>query len=148
MTPPGMTKNKKHRLTFHPETNHAILAIASHEKGYHLAWTLNNELGWQLVRAGEYRITQKKQQITQSFPLFHWEDQTRALSCHLIANRSETGILVPKLKNIDFFLHIAPSPEEPFLKELRERLNNLPVIITSLLIDPGEYPRLAEMIFE
>ncbi len=143
-----MAKTKKHRLTLNPGADHAILAIASHEKGYHLAWALNNELGMHLIRQGEYRVTQKKPQSVQTFPLFRWDDQTRMLSWHLIANRSETGILVPKLKNIDYFLHISPQPDDPFIIELRNRINDLPVIITTFRISPEEYPRLAEMIFE
>ena len=143
-----MAKSKKHRLTLHPEIDHVILAIASHEKGYHLAWTLNHAMGMHLVREGEYRITQKKQQAVQTFPLFRWDDQTRMLSYHLVANRSETGILVARLRNIDFFLHIAPQPDEPFLTELYSRINALPVIITTFRIAPEEHPRLSEMVFE
>jgi len=143
-----MTKSKKHRLSLHEEIDHALLAIASHEKGYHLAWTLNNETGMHLVRAGEYGITRKKQNVTQSFPLFRWDDQTRMVTYHLVANRSETGILIPKLKNIDFFLHISPKPERPFLNKLLEQLITLPVIITAFPVDPGEHPLLAGMIFE
>jgi hypothetical protein len=143
-----MTKTRKHRLTLEPATNHLIVAIASHEKGYHLAWTLNNKLGMHLVRTGEYTITRKKQEIEQSFPLFRWDDETRMLSFHLVANRSESGILVDKMKNIDFFLHISPKPEEPFLTNLLQQLMALPVIITSFPVAPDENPVLANMIFE
>ena len=143
-----MTKSKKHRLTLHEEIDHALLAIASHEKGYHLAWTLNKEVGMHLVRAGEYRITRKKQNVSQSFPLFRWNDQTRMVTYHLVANRSESGILIPKLKNIDFFLHLSPTPEETFLNKLLQQLVTLPVIITAFQINPADHPLLADMIFE
>jgi hypothetical protein len=143
-----MAKSKKHRLTFLPETDHALLAISSHEKGYHLAWTLNNKLEMNLVHAGEYRITKKRQHTEQSFPLYSWYDQTRMLSYHLVANRSESGVLENKLKNIDFFLHISPHPDDLFVNNLLEQISQLPVIITAFRIDPDEYPLLAEMVFE
>jgi hypothetical protein len=143
-----MAKAKKHKLSFLPEADHIILAIASHEKGYHLAWTLNNHLGMHLIRTGDYSITKKKQELVQSFPLFSWTDQTKMLSYHLVANRSESGILVNKLKNIDFFLHISPAPEGPFIDQLLDQLPHLPVIITAFRIDPADYPVLNEMVFE
>ena len=101
-----------------------------------------------LVRAGDYSITKKKQEVVQTFPLFSWTDQTKMLAYHLVANRSESGILVNKLKNIDFFLHISPPPEEPFSEQLLEQLTRLPVIITAFRINPAVHPALNEMIFE
>ncbi len=141
-----MPKTRKHRLLLEPDQNFLLIAIASHEKGYHLSWILNKETGSHFIRSSDFRIDRKNTPL--SFPVFGWEDKNKLLSYHLIANRSENGFLFDDLKNIDFFLHISPDPGESFARELQDQLKTLPVIYTCFSIDTKKYPSAGMLQFD
>jgi len=130
-----MVKIKKHRLPLELNPDYLLVAIASHEKGYHLSWILNQALGSHFARTSDYQSLYKKTDTVQSFPLFLWEDETRMLSYHLVSNRSENGFLFDDLRNIDFFLHVCPDPGKDFTVQLIRKLKEIPIIYACFPVD-------------
>ncbi len=141
-----MAKIKKHRLSLEPDRDYYLAAIASHEKGYHMGWILNRELGTHFVRSADFGTTRKNTNLL--FPVFAWEDENKMLSWHLISNRSEHGFLFDDLKNIDFLLHITPRPGDAFIYDLENKLKTIPVIYAFFPVYPEEYPTADALQFD
>jgi len=120
--------------------DYVMIAIASHEKGYHLSWILNQELGFRFARTFDYKIIQEKTKRVLIFPVFSWEDEIKMLDYHLISNRTENGFLFEGLRNIDYFLHITPDPGKEFSYHLQTEMKKIPVIYTCFLIDAEVQP--------
>ncbi|GEM_PF-7105609 len=141
-----MGKTKKYGLSPGVSPEHTVVAIASHERIYLLAWKLNQHLHMDLSASGEYRMKRKGKEL--AFPLFRWYDETRMLSYHLLANRTPEAVLVPALRNIDFFLHITPAPPHDQMETILHTLRNMQEVITSFLPPLDEHPPLRNMILE
>ncbi len=141
-----MARTKKHRLLIEPDRDYFLSAIASHEKGYHLSWILNRELGAHFIRTADFGITRKNSKAL--FPVFAWKDEKKMLSWHLIANRSENGFLFEKLKNIDFLLHIAPHPGPEFTGNLEIHMKKIPEIYICFPVDPAGNPLADSLQFD
>ncbi len=135
-----MAKIKKHRLTIDPAPDYILIAIASHEKGYHLSWILNEKSGFSFARTSDYKIMRKKGKTTLVFPVFSSEDEIKMLRYYLISNRTENGFLFEELRAIDYLLHISPDPGKEFSDQLQTELKKIPVIYTCFLIDPEIHP--------
>ncbi len=90
------TKKRRVKLNFDYETSLFIFALASHQADYRLSWSLNEHLGIELTR----------QKNNDDFQWFLFFDETKNAYFKLIPNFNDTGLLLKKYKNIDFFLLI------------------------------------------
>lgn len=88
-----------------------LVGISSDFFDYQLSWKLNTGCGLNLQFG---RTIEKKRADNEIvvFTSYYCEDGEKFF--RLISNRSDFGYLLPKLKNIDFFLYIQGISEEEF----------------------------------
>ncbi len=141
-----MAAKKKYGIRLDAPPDHAVLAIASHEKIYRLAWRLNQTFGAALTATDPYTVKRKDEEL--SFPLFRWYDELKMVTWHLMANRSAEGYFLPSLRNVDFFLLLAPAPEDASVHEIITSLRQIDLVITAFSIDLSQYRSLRDLVLE
>ena len=129
-----MPKNIK--LAFKPEIEYQLIGISSHENDYHLSWSINQNIGFNLVRSNNLSIFNKQLGEQQEFSVFSFDNEDNFLLFNLISNTGANGFLFPEMRNIDFFLQIYGESDDKFILKLIIKLNRIDIINTSFVIDP------------
>lgn len=118
-----------------PTDDFKIIAIASHEKDYQLAWNLNTELSFDFSKKNDLIIQKTKANVQQVFSRFSCTNDILHLTFDLIANKSEQGFLLNQFSNIDFFLKISGETSNEYMMQLNEKIKKCTFVITSFLLD-------------
>ncbi|MGM0649428.1 MAG: IPExxxVDY family protein, partial [Bacteroidota bacterium] len=101
---------KAKRLKHTPETEFYLIAIASSEDAYRLSWVINDILDIQLKRADPLKIWEENKENPGKYICYAYISEEQQGVCRLISNKSESGLLEPKLKQFDFFLQFQHLP--------------------------------------
>ncbi len=73
----------------------------------------------------------------QEFSTFHYIDEISYIDYRIIANKSESLVLLDELKAIDYFLIINGEFHDGFKEDLQSKLRSVPYIQAVFLIDPN-----------
>ena len=113
-------------LEYLEEVDFFVLAINSHTKGYKLCWELNNKLNLNFIK-NKYHILEEK--IKLEFSRFTSENTELEVQYDLVSNYSKNGYLIPKFKNIDYFLKIQNLFWEKEKIDFIEKMQQIPEIL-------------------
>ncbi|MCX6249631.1 MAG: IPExxxVDY family protein [Bacteroidetes bacterium] len=126
---------KKVLLDIHSEpTYYTLIGLACHLRDYRLSYHLNKKLEFSFVKEQELCITLPGKQGYAGFSFFYYKDEDHQNAYCLIANRSESLILVPEMKQLDFVLLV----EGEFKKNRKDGLirciSTIPNVLTAFEI--------------
>ena len=131
-------------LEYLDEVDFIVLAINSHAKGYKLCWEMNNRLKVNFIK-NKYHKPEETTEV--EFSRFTSEDKDLEIHHDLISNYSKGGQLLPKFKNIDYFLKI----QNPFWEKEKEefigKLSKIPEILLIFEFDLDKINSLSPFIF-
>ena len=131
-------------LEYLEEVDFIVLAINSHAKGYKLCWEMNNRLKVNFIK-NKYHNPEETTEV--EFSRFTSEDKDLEIHHDLISNYSKGGHLLPKYKNIDYFLKI----QNPFWEKEKEefigKLSKIPEILLIFEFDLDSISSLNPFIF-
>lgn len=97
----------KHILKFELDYDFELIGISTHLKIHKLAWLLNKELNLNFTRLENHSLRKKGLESDSEFAKFQFDDQINRSVYTLLENKGINGLLVPELKNIDFFMLIS-----------------------------------------
>jgi hypothetical protein len=106
-----------HQLEVDYDYNFVLLGIGCHERDYRLCWLMNKCFNFNLEREESILC----EEDGPEYPLFRsYHDGPYA--CSVIKNRVDGGILMPELKQVDYFFCSDQSLQLPedFVKNLRQ----------------------------
>jgi len=126
------------------EVDFFVLAINSHTKGYKLCWELNNKLNLNFIK-NKYHILEEK--IKLEFSRFTSENTELEVQYDLVSNYSKNGYLIPKFKNIDYFLKIQNLFWEKEKIDFIEKTQQIPEILLIFEFDLDSINSLKPFIF-
>lgn len=96
-----------------------LIGISCHLKDFRLSFLLNRQLELDLVKMDDFR----------DFSFYFCRDDDRMNSYFLLGNRGQESILMPELKQTDYFLllegHVRKSQKEKLLDKIRSTQNVL-----------------------
>lgn len=120
---------KKNKLVIEYRFDFELTGIASTAKGYKLAWAINQETGFHLVRQPDLAVGFKKD-VEKFFTFYAYE--TRLNRLKLFRNKpvdSTSGkyLLVPEFPHFDFIL-LTQSEDPDFNARITEILRSVPFI--------------------
>ena len=108
-------------LDYLEEVDFTVLAINSHTKGYKLCWEINNKLEMKFIKNKYHK---PEGTTVAEFSRFTSRNIDADIQYDLLSNYSKKGFLLPKFRNIDFFLKIQnpfwEKEKEEFIKKLAE----------------------------
>jgi hypothetical protein len=131
-----MMPKKVHKLAEKEDYLFRLAGISSAENDYRLSWSLNQNLGINLVKIDNLEIYHKRLDDKQAFSQFEYFDDETLLQYRLISNRSINGYLLEEMTNLDYLLQISGDMDEGWLDFLIEKMNNIDGIVLAFPIDP------------
>ncbi len=143
---------------------YSLIGIHSSIEDYKLAYLLNADLNMKFKKSA-YSLDFKNKNV--SFPIFEFIDVKNQLSYYLIANKftgkttqnnsenlfsinemfSNTSLLIPEKKNVDYFLKIEGDITTVELFRTIEKVNKISQVITSYTINPNKLNSKDYLIF-
>lgn len=144
----SVVNKKKIRLDYNEAPDFFILGISSFEKDYRLIWSLNNAMGFQFARTDDHQAFNKKVNAEIGFPSYIFRDDDRYIQYRFIANKSEDGILLDELKNIDFILLIQGEVDQNFIDAFRKNLTGIENVQAVFRITPGQLKNVQRLFFQ
>jgi len=142
---------KKHSLDFTLEHDYSLIAIFSALEDYRIAYCLNKLLNLQL-RRDNFDINFSKKD--GDFSVFSFEDidsfnywallsnkqiinqETSEESFNLFQEISNTYILIPEKKKVDYFIKIEGDYQADEIQKIIKKINAIHQVISSYEIDP------------
>ena len=153
-----------HSLDFHDfsEEDYYLVGIHTAIEDYKLAYLLNNSLKTHFKKAS-YSLDFQNKKNKASFSVFSYTNEKYDFDWFLISNNyteestnkndtilfsTETKTyLIPEKKNVDYFIKIVGEADYSYLKRSVEKLNEIPQIVTSYLIDKNTLKSKDYLIF-
>jgi hypothetical protein len=127
---------KIHTLKETMESGHFLIGISSYDNDYRVCWDINNTLGTDLQRTGNFTLFNTKLNTDLVFSLFRYEDDTKCLTYKLISNKAAEGVLVEEWKKIDFLLKISGEITKQEKESLFKKLKDSSLIQTAIVLEP------------
>ncbi len=122
-----------------------LIGLSSHERDYRLAWALNRNMGWRLIRLEDLICENKKGISTHPhFRYMNWLDQTEIT---LIDNKTQEGLFLPELSQFDYVLKVENSRDELDDSFFR-KLKRTPFLMTAFQIDVEKLKSKRNLLFE
>lgn len=105
-----------------------LLGICSHIKDYRLSWSINQNLGFDLIKEADLELNQKSE--VQCYSFFSFIDDENLVEYYLISNRCENGLLIPEEKKSDYFLLIKGVLRGGEKEEILKQISSLKHVLT------------------
>ncbi len=105
-----------------------LLGIAAHQSDYHMAWLLNQGLGWKLSQQKSLEISLLPGTDPTAFSRFSFQDRQETRFT-LIANHTADGFLLDAWKNTDFLLWVSGDPTGLSKSVLIRQLRQIPGVL-------------------
>ena len=124
----------KQKLILEEEDGYEFLAfgISCHWKDFRVAWALNKEAGFNLVRKDNIQLSTGKQTPPSAHSLFEQEDPDNRVKYLLLSNKGSNFTLSKSYKDVDHFLivegYIDLFDSETLLKKLK-RIKNFQLVV-------------------
>ena len=122
------------RLDVETESEAFVLAISCHQKSVRMAWEINRVLRCELEAQTKpdesiYFLDSLKGQA-----YFAWHDPSERFTIHLVSNQGENQLLVPQLKEIDYFLIITGLYRELDFESGTKKIRSIESVLTAFPI--------------
>ena len=123
-----------------------LFGISCHESSHRLCWFLNTKLGVEMEFEREIQVPQKAGRKS-GHEMYRFYDEENSITWSLINNRTEHGLLLPEIKQVDYFLKVE---DEAFMEAdvLKKKMIEIPVVMTCFNLKPTDYKSKDNLIFD
>jgi hypothetical protein len=137
----------RHKLAYKENFDFLLFGLSSHENDYRLVWKINQTFSFNFERGKNHRIFSKKTGQEIEFAQYSYDDEDTFYLYHLIANKSEQGVLLEELKNIDYLIMIQGEFTEAFSNGFQIRLKKIENVQGVFKIDPVGLKNRENLVF-
>ena len=102
-----------------------LICMVSSYADYRLCWILNRKFNIDLMRKPDHAVFDQKRNITSYFGLFRFDDEINFLRYFLICNKSQGALLIPELRQIDYFFMMKGDPAGLMKYDVMYQMKNL-----------------------
>jgi len=138
---------RRHKLEYKENFDFLLFGISSNENDYRLVWKINQTLCFNFERGINHKIISKKTGQEIEFVLYSYDDEDTFYLYHLFANKSENGVLLEELKNIDYLIMIQGEFTEAFSNGFQQRLKKIETVQGVFKIDPATLKNRENLVF-
>lgn len=142
-----MVLNKK-LLKFEIDLDFVLIAVTSAQKDYRICYLINKYLNFNFVRVDDLEVNiypNSAEPVPFSMYEYYWE--ASETSFYFIANRGIDGLLIPEMREADYFLMIKNYIDDNDLNDLINGLNRIPEIVAAIKIDPKKIKSRENLLF-
>jgi hypothetical protein len=147
------------------EDEFKLIGLVSVLEDYRLAYFLNKNLGWSLVKS-KFDLDFRNRAEQGNYPVFEFDQDSIGLEIKLINNKysgviskSETEVyglfdqiehttyLIPEKKNIDYLIKLSGEINDHTLEKIIETIKNIPQVQTSYNLEVKDIKSKEFLIF-
>lgn len=129
------------------EPDFNLIGIASHENDYRLAWAINENLKFSLVKSPDLVIFHDKYKHDINLSVFSQDFTDQGYSLKLFANRGDNFFLLEDLKNIDFFIKIEGEIGASKVQNIVNALKAVDIVMGVYQIDIKSIKKIQRLLF-
>ncbi|QQL48859.1 IPExxxVDY family protein [Mucilaginibacter ginkgonis] len=137
----------KRILKFEIDLDFVLIAITSSLKDYRLCFFINKQLSFNFVRQPDLEVDTRQDNQPGLFSIFHHYWETTETDFYLITNKGSDGLLIPEMREVDYFLMIKNYIDDDELDELINNLNRINDIVAAVKIDPKKIKSRENLLF-
>jgi len=125
-----------------------LIAITSAQKDYRMCFLVNKYLHFNFIRVKDLEVN-IYQNSPDAVPFAMFEDYWEAseTAFYFIANRGADGLLIPEMREADYFLMIKNYIDGQDLNNIVNGLNKIPEIVAAIKIDPKKIKSRENLLF-
>jgi hypothetical protein len=138
---------QRHKLAYKETFDFLLFGLSSHESDYRLVWKINQEFSFNFERGKSHIINSKKTGGEIEFTLYTYDDEDTFYLYHFITNKTEQGVLLEELKNIDYLIMIQGEFTDAFSNGFYNRLKKVETIQGVFKIDPVSLKNRENLVF-
>lgn len=139
LLPSHLKKMAKKILPFEIDYDFNLMALIAPVKAYRLAWMINRTLNITLRKSEDLILHAPKSKQISYFSIYHFALEMYKVNYYLISNKSDSNVLlIPELRQVDFFLKFSNNLTYQQPNQLIERLKKIQQIQTIFQVNPKE----------
>lgn len=139
--------NKK-LLKFEIDLDFVLIAITAPQRDYRLGYLINKHLKFNFVRIDDLMVQiYPTSEEPVPFSMFNDFWEASETDFYLIANRGTDGMLIPEMREADYFLMIKNYIDDTDLAEIVNGLNKIQEIVAAIKVDPKRIKSRENLLF-
>jgi hypothetical protein len=138
---------KKLVLEIEPDFDFKLLGMVCAQQAYRMGWLLNHTLGFSLERLDEMEVELSRKKEVTFFDFFEYHDEEQRLEYYLLSNKSEGKLLIPEMRQVDYWLLMRGAFENLNEARLLKQLKQLRTMQTAFYVDPSGLKSREYLIF-
>jgi len=138
---------RRHKLEYKEAFNFLLFGLSSHENDYRLVWKINQDFSLNFERVDNHKLISKKTGEEIEFTRYSYDDEDTFYLYYLIANKSDQGVLMEELKNIDYLILIQGEFTDAFSNGFHNRLKKVENVQGVFKIDPTTLKNRENLVF-
>jgi len=135
-------------LKFEIDLDFVLIAVTSPLKDYRICYFINKHLHFNLTKIADLAVD-IYQGVTEParFSCYHYQWETTETDFYFIANKGAEGLLIPEMREVDYFLMIKNFIDETDLNNIISALNRITEILAAVKIDPKKIKSRENLLF-
>ncbi|MBS7566614.1 IPExxxVDY family protein [Mucilaginibacter sp. Bleaf8] len=135
-------------LKFEIDLDFALIAITAPLRDYRLCYFINKYLNFDFKKIPDLAVDIYQGTIEPAhFSIYHTHWETTETDFYLIANKGSDGLLIPEMREVDYFLMIRNFIDEIDLNRIISSLNRIQEILAAVKIDPKKIKSRENLLF-
>lgn len=132
-----MAKKVVQFLDFKTEYDFLLLGIYCAYRDYRICFELNHALELSFEKQDDFEIQLEKKGATGQFAIFLAENSDEE-QFFVVSNKSVNGLLIPELKQVDYFLLVRNNTRYTTSQHLIEKIKSINIVSSVLEYFPDE----------
>ncbi len=125
-----------------------LIALITTLKDYRACYLINKHLNFNFIKISELEVDIYQHSTEPAlFSRYHYQWEATETDFYFIANRSADGVLLPEMREADYYLIVKNYIDEAELEDLIYRLNQIPEIISAVKINPKKIKSHENLLF-
>ncbi|MDB5121507.1 MAG: hypothetical protein JWN56_2725 [Sphingobacteriales bacterium] len=134
-------------LKYELDLDFVLVAITTPLKDYKLCYQINKRLSVNFCRIAELELIFNGDEKPLIFSRYSYEDSQTETVFYVLANKGADGLLIPEMRNVDFFLLIKNYIDKDDLQYLITGINKISEVLVAVEIEPKKLKSKENLIF-
>lgn len=137
----------KRVLKLEIDLDFVLIAITSSLKDYRLCYYINKQPGFNFTRQPDLEVDIHQNNSPSLFSIYNNYWEASETDFYFIANRGSDGLLIPEMREMDYFLLIKNYIDPQDLEDIITMLNRIPEVVAAVKIDPKKIKSRENLLF-
>lgn len=134
-------------LKYKIDLDFVLIAVTSSLKDYRICYLINKHLNFNFTRADDHTIDLLADGEPVYFSFYEYFPDLDGAEFYFVTNKGSEGLLVPEMREVDYFMIIKNYIENEEVDQLVTSLNRIPEIVAAVKIDPKKIKSRENLLF-